>query len=395
MRRLLVAVLLSLPLLAQSPEEWDLERRLAERFDESRNAERVAALVARFPNLAFKPEENAPGSRYYVVEGERNPELFLPHELFEGLIDKVDPGKTPPDVFGTNLSEAGFDAATFWPKLEQLSAGYRAVKYPIKTAAERVARCRALIEALEQARAAFGKKEFDAFLYKAVARATRLTAATTVANPAAMLRREARGCELEPDPPGRQAWDWTTSERIAARLVAADRKRRVDRWLTATGAQSKSQRPYDYLEGRTHPELLLATEVVDVFIDAVLAPEDESTATPRAAAANSAVEMGLPPEFFPAFEKAFAPAVAAHREHVRYMRTLKVGQVVGQDVATRVHRLQRDACRARWKGIQTLRKTYGKAFDRFLYEVVAPNVRKAIHQPATAEELRALERGCE
>jgi hypothetical protein len=392
MRRLLVAVLLSIPLLAQSPDEWDIERRLAERFDETRNAERTAALVTRFPNLAFKPEKNAPGSRYYVIEGERNPELFLPHELFEGLIDKLDPGKTPPDVYGTNLGDLGFDAASFWTKLEQLSAGYRAVKYKYKTAEERVARCRALTDALDEARAAFGKKEFDTLLYKAVAPATRLTTATTEPNPVARLRREARGCRLEPDPPGRQVWDWTIGERVAARLVAADRKRRVERWVAATGAKSK---PYDYLEGRTHPELLLPTEVVDVFIDAVLAPEDESTAPARAAAANHAVEMGLPTEFFPALEKAFAPAVAAHREHVRYMRTLKVGQVVGQDVATRVQRLQRDTCRARWKGIQTLRAAYGKSFDRFLYEVVAPNVRKMVHQPVTADELRAVERGCQ
>jgi hypothetical protein len=109
MRRLLVAVLLSLPLLAQSPDEWDVERRLAARFDEARNAERVAALVARFPNLAFKPEENAPGSRYYVIEGERNPELFLPHELFEGLLSGVDPIESsrdfPRDLYGKKLGD--------------------------------------------------------------------------------------------------------------------------------------------------------------------------------------------------------------------------------------------------------------------------------------------------
>ena len=395
MKRLLIAVLVSIPLLAQSPEEWDIERRLAERFDETRNAERVAALVARFPQLAFKPEENAPGSRYYVIEGERNPELFLPHELFEGLVDKIEPGKTPPDAFGTNLSDFGFDAATFWPKLEQLSAGYREIQYKYKTAEERVARCRALIDAFDAARAAFGRKEFDAFLYKAVASATRLTIATSEPNPVARLRREARGCRLEPDPPGRQAWEWTVDERVAARLVAADRKRRVDQWMAASGAKPASPRPYDYLLGRTRPELLLPTEVVDVFIDAVLAPEDESTAVARAATANQAIEMGLPTEFFPALEKALAPAVAAHREHVKFMRTLKVGQVVGQETATRVQRLQRDACRARAKGIQTLRAAYGKGFDRFLYEVVAPNVRKAVHQPTTADELRALERGCQ
>ena len=399
MKRLLVAVLLSLPSYAQSPEEWDVERRLAERFDETRNAERLAVLVARAPKLAFEPEKYAPGSRYYVIEGKRNPELFLPHELFRGLVDEIGrpEGKTelPDHVYGRKLADFGWEAAPFWTTLSEVSARFRELEYRTTTAAERVARCRALYDALEGARATFGQKEFDAFLYKAIAEATLLTKVTSEPNPAATLRREARGCQPEPDPPGKQVWEWTVDERVAARLVAADRKRRVSAWMASWGTNTKSPKPFDYIEGKTRPELLLPTEIVDVFIEAAFVPDAAAGAPARADAADGAVEeLGLPPEFFPAFEKAFARAIAAQRERARILRPLREGQVVGREIAIPVQRAERDACRGRWKGIQALRATYGATFDRFLYEVLARNVRKTVLEPQTAESLRAAARGC-
>jgi hypothetical protein len=40
------------------------------------------------------------------------------------------------------------------------------------------------------------------------------------------------------------------------------------------------------------------------------------------------------------------------------------------------------------------RATYGKAFDRFLYEVIALKVRKTYLVPVTTDTLRDQERGC-
>jgi hypothetical protein len=140
-RRLLVAVLLlSTPLFAQAPEEWDVERRLAERFDDRMNAERIAIAREKSPNLGLDWEREAPGSRHYLIVGWRNPELFLPHELFETLLSADVSGR---DSYGATL------------------------------------------------RAAYGE-DFDRFLYEVIAPRARKTYLIPVTT--ASLRDEARGC---------------------------------------------------------------------------------------------------------------------------------------------------------------------------------------------------------
>jgi hypothetical protein len=388
MRRLLVAVLLSTPLLAQSPEEWDMERRLAERFDDARNAERIAAAKTKSSDLSGFPTAERPGSRFYLIVGWRNPELFLPHELFDALVDADQSGR---DSYGAKLGDFGWEAASFWTTLDELSAGYRAVRYKQRTASGAAAACRARFDALERARETFGRKKFDAFLYSALPPGMVSTTSTPEPDPAATLRQAARGCPA--DPGYRHPWEWTLDQRLAARSVAADRKRRVDQLLAESPSRAKSPRPYDHLEGSIRPELLLPTEIVDVFID-VLAPGDERAAQARADAVERAADVDLPPEFVPAFEKAFAGAIAADKELAQMGRKYPPGTVISGKVAARMNGLLQDACRGRWKGIQTLRATYGKAFDRFLYEIVAVNVRKTYMVPMTADTLRDQARGC-
>jgi hypothetical protein len=387
-RRLLVAVLLSTPLLAQSPEEWDVERRLAERFDDARNAERIAVATAKSPGLSLRSATDAPGSRIYLIVGWRNPELLLPHELFDSLLDT---DKSWRDSYAEKLGEAGWEAASFWTTLDQLSATYRAVRYKQQLDSSAVSACRARFDALEQARETFGKKKFDAFLYSAIPPGMVFRSSTPEQDPAASLRREAQGCPTDPD--YRFPWEWTIEQRLAARKVAADRKHRVDELLATSAARAKAPRPYDHLQGSIRSELLLPTEVMDVLID-VLAADDERAAQTRADAMKQAAFLDLPPEFFPAFEKALADAIATYREQERMFRMYPPGTVVSGKAAERLNRLQQDTCRARWQAIQTLRATYGKAFDRFLYVVIAPKVRKTYLVPMTSDRLRDEERGC-
>jgi hypothetical protein len=387
-RRLLVAVLLSTPLLAQSPEEWDLERRLAERFDDARNAERIAVATAKSPNLSLHSASDAPGSRVYLIVGWRNPELFLPHELFDTLLD-VDPSGR--DSYGEKLGDLGWDAASFWTTLDQLSAAYRAVRYKQQLDSGAVSACRARFDALEQARKTFGPQKFDAFLYSALPPGMVMRTSTPEPDPAASLRQQARGCPTDPN--YRFPWEWTIEQRLAARKVAADRKQRVDQLLATSAAEAKAPRPYDHLEGSIRSELLLPTEVMDVLIN-VLAADDERAAQTRADAMRQAAFLDLPPEFFPAFEKALANALATHREQERVFRNYPPGTVVSGKAAVRLIRSQHDACRARWQAIQTLRAAYGKAFDRFLYVAIAPKVRKTYLVPVTNDALRNEARGC-
>ena len=387
MRRLLAAVLLSTPLLAQSPEEWDIERRLAERFDDVRNAERIAAALAKAPNLSLRSADDAPGSRIYLIVGWRNPELFLPHELFESLIGTDESVR---GVYSEKLGEFGWEAASFWTTLDQISAAYRAIRYKRELDSSAVSPCRARFDALEHARATFGKK-FDAFLYSALPSGMVVRLSTPEADPAASLRHEARGCPRDPD--YRFPWEWTIEQRLAARSIAADRKRRVDQLLATSPAKAKAPRPYDHLQGSIRSELLLPTEVMDALID-VLAANDEQAAQVRADAVKQAASLDLPPEFFPAVEKVLANALAAHREQERTLRKYPPGTVISAETAARLNGLRQDACRARWQAIKTLRATYGKAFDRFLYVAIAPKVRKTYLVPVTSDQLRDEARGC-
>jgi hypothetical protein len=199
LKRLVFAILLCLlPLAAaaERPEEWDLEQRLAERFDSVKSAKRLAAEIAKNPKAAPDPAQNSPGVRHYVIDGRTNPELYLPHELFDGLLTAFDPNEFMADeqrgLYGSRLAEFGWDSAAFWPELERISAEY--VRLRRADEREKEARCRARFEALELARKTFGRKQFDAFLYGAIAPHGQLAQATNDPNPAATLRREARGC---------------------------------------------------------------------------------------------------------------------------------------------------------------------------------------------------------
>ena len=196
---LLLIFLSSLPSLAlpPRPEEWDLESRLADRFDPAKSHARMQADLARNPNAAPRPEENSPDARHFVIDGQRNPELFLPHELFEHLLTAFQPdeflGDAQRELYGRGLQPFGWKADEFWPVLEEHSAGYLELRYRTEDA-DPVERCRARFEALELARRTFGRKQFDAFLYRAVAPFGQHAVATNERDPAARLRHEARGC---------------------------------------------------------------------------------------------------------------------------------------------------------------------------------------------------------
>lgn len=200
MKRLVFAFLLCLlPLAAGAarPEEWDLEQRLAERFDSVKSAKRLAAEIAENPKAAPDPAQNSPGVRHYVIDGRTNPELYLPHELFDGLMTAFDPNEFMADqqrgLYGSTLSEFGWSAEAFWLTLERLSSEYVELRYRTEDA-DPDARCRARFEALESARETFGRNQFDAYLYRAIAPHAQSALATNERDPAARLRREARGC---------------------------------------------------------------------------------------------------------------------------------------------------------------------------------------------------------
>ena len=178
----------------KAPWEWTTDERLAGR---------VALLTPGAQGRIKAAETSEPIG--YAIDGRRNPELFLAHELFDALLT----GLMPDDAlrarqrgfYETALERLGYQDDAFWSSLASVSSEYLAFRFGGKagTADETrqwvLDRCRARYEALEGARRVFGRRQFDRLLYTTVASTMQYAAAGGTA-PAAVdaLRQAEEGC---------------------------------------------------------------------------------------------------------------------------------------------------------------------------------------------------------
>ncbi len=200
---------------ARSAWEWRSERRIAERLDpvmirERNGAEAARSNGGRTPAATAQTvtEINDPGTIEYFIDGRRNPELFLPHELFDALMSGLGPD---PDLsmkqrgfYRHSIRTLGFDDARLWEGLESVSGTYLVLnrgnagtlagtQQEVRDA--ETARCRARHEAMEAARSLFGRDRFDKLLYTVIAPS--MISATAVSNleeHQRSLAEAARGC---------------------------------------------------------------------------------------------------------------------------------------------------------------------------------------------------------
>lgn len=198
------AFVLATLVLAQSPAskcawEWTLDERLADRFDPAKIEEREQAYRSSHPQMG--PDSPlSKGELRYRIDGRRNPELFVPHELFDALLTGLGPNESrrtnQREFYRKQLQKIGFDGETFWPALASVSGPYLALQDRVITRSiEADGRCRARYDALQSARELFGADRFDRLLYTVVAPTMQYGAGTTVPNPSERLRREAGGCQ--------------------------------------------------------------------------------------------------------------------------------------------------------------------------------------------------------
>ena len=196
------------------PWDWTIEDRLAARFDPDKNRERQLAYEAKYPQAAGANAQNvaaegvempARQQHVHMIDGSRNPELFFAYELFDGLMSGLTPDESQRvrqrAYFRPSIRALGYDDEAFWRSLESVSAKYLPLCFPtthpirsaeVKAAAE--ARCRERYDALEAARALFGRRRFDVLLYTVVAPVSQYSSATFDANPAARYREAEKGC---------------------------------------------------------------------------------------------------------------------------------------------------------------------------------------------------------
>ncbi|MGN6185919.1 MAG: hypothetical protein ACTHQM_19975 [Thermoanaerobaculia bacterium] len=215
----ILILLTAVPMSAQSarrPWEWTLEERLALRANSVAARERVHA-----SRDALKAETNRSSQDEVVdvITGKTHPELFLPHEVFDELMQLAFLSKPRvSDSFRHDMApivaEYGLPS-DFWERLRTLTAIYiadahRAYDFPAnrKPAAQSTQRdreefdrefnrnyavlCRSRVDSLAKARQEFGTERFDRFLYGAIARNMFRTSFS--AEDPQILRRSEEGC---------------------------------------------------------------------------------------------------------------------------------------------------------------------------------------------------------
>lgn len=177
--------------------EWTVDERLAKRLDpnarEARAAKQAAkdrAFLSRFPEATDLPGIKAGGAPLQVtesIEGDETPELFLPFELFDHLLDMgltSGAGLESRTIIENRAVALGF-GRDLWERLERAAAPYlelqrqeerraraqpspsRPVNSPkIDDAAIHL--CRSRAQALAAAKTEFGEEPFLRLLYLGV-----------------------------------------------------------------------------------------------------------------------------------------------------------------------------------------------------------------------------------
>lgn len=195
--------------------QWTLDERLAVRFDPRAGEARIAQEKARaraFPESGLPEDElyNVPSSRF-SVDGARNPELFLPHELFDHVIHTC----FPPDGRDQNLSRRMIErraaaiglGSDLWHRLRKSVAPlvehdlgrYQRFQEATRSgqAMEQgevgVRRCHLRAAAMESSRKELGEELFLRLLYEAVAPNVSF-GYTSEENLQALLRYQEGGC---------------------------------------------------------------------------------------------------------------------------------------------------------------------------------------------------------
>jgi hypothetical protein len=179
---------------------WTTEERLAMRFDpveaETRRSAYAATLPPRITQASRRPLRA--DEMVITIDGRRNPELFLPHELFDGLMTGFSPDPAIRDMqrgyYGPGIVSSGFHEDLFWSQLSSVAAQYLDYKYGnSKSSRDASEGCRLADAALRAAREVFGSDQFDRLLYEVVAPLTWMSTVGS-ASDADELRRVAGGC---------------------------------------------------------------------------------------------------------------------------------------------------------------------------------------------------------
>jgi len=218
MMRIVPALVLTLVTLrtdaqpAKAPWQWTDEERVSSRVDAASAARRVNEVRAQTEAGRIHSDSQNTPRPFDIIAGARHPELFLPYEVFQSLLDgalRVDDATAA----GTRESLDPFVhslglPADFWQTVRGQSAPFLSAlqaeldvrglmfrgdaKAGQRLTALHERTCRTRAEALERLRRTFGRETFDRFLYEAFA--PNMGSTWLSVPDAETLRREAEGC---------------------------------------------------------------------------------------------------------------------------------------------------------------------------------------------------------
>lgn len=205
------------------------------------------------------------------------------------------------------------------------------------------------------------------------------------------------------EPARKEPWEWTIEERLAARFDPEARKKRIDESLAKPSTLKVSPAnliapnpPTDYVSGLHTPELLLPTEIFSTFSRAAYATGMDAGALHfREDALAKAVELGLPPDFLNVLETEMGEFILLQSLEHPLRERISLGDPDAEQLLREIKQLEADQCPVLADALSRLRKRYGKLFDRFLYQAIAPGVSHSIHNDGRdAKFLQRQEEGC-
>jgi hypothetical protein len=175
-------------------------------------AERVGVRMEHFAPVRSGPRVQSlsvgAADDRFVIDGRTNPELLMPDELFnallQGLSDETQVRAVNRQTLAPGIRGFGFDEASFWSTLDQATSHYRD-QVRSRNRAEwskasapalqqlDIKLCQSRAAALESVRHVFRQEGFDRFLYTVVAPTISITTAAVRETPEHLLSVE-DGC---------------------------------------------------------------------------------------------------------------------------------------------------------------------------------------------------------
>lgn len=204
--------------------------------------------------------------------------------------------------------------------------------------------------------------------------------------------------------PDKPPWEWTVEERIAVRTdpaLIAQRMKEERAEARARGEELPEH--WEVIQGIEHPELFFPDQLFNALLSLAFNPDREQRLVYRQVYTKRSKSLKIDPYFWRDLSILSAEVLARKHEQLRKIQEREqksTGEQAQSDrdgqVSQEVRQKQLEACAAKRDALEKAREVFGaEAFDRFLYEAVAPSFGIAGNfGPSSASAMRFRTGGC-